>query len=330
MFSTEMGCHITSRGEYYVGAERAQLFDFRVSSYGNTCICSVDEEWTGWEAEPSVMGGFYWSGFDYLGGSGHVPGFRTRVSSATEAGAAKQRDDLARYGVIRGSNHTCETGLFDTAGFPKDTFWLFQSKWRGDLKVIHVLPHWNWPDRIGQKVPVEVFSNGDEVELFVNGESKGRKRREKGMSRFVWNDVIYTPGALKAVASRDGSVWVEETVETTGEPVRLVAEAVTPEITSDGSEYGFVTVRALDAKGRVVPRSRIPARITVRGVGIFHAADNGDGADMTGFRWPERDVFNGYLSVIVAPKRGATGRIDVHVESEGLVPAECCIRTKAQ
>ena len=326
MFSTESGCVVATRGEYYPEAGRWTMRDFRSSAYGNTFICLPDEELSAWEAVPSHMGAFFWTGFDYLGGPFQVPGHRVRVSSATEAGAARQRDELARHGVVRGSSHTCETGLFDTAGFPRDTFHFFQSQWRDDLRVIHVLPHWNWPDRVGKTLPVEVFSNGDEVELFVNGESLGRKRRAPGLRRFVWKDVVYAPGAIRAVAYRNGATWAEETVETTGEAVRLVAEVVTPVIAADGSEYGFVTVKAVDAKGRVVPRSRIPAKVEVTGAGVFHAADNGDGADMTAYRWPERDVFNGYLSVIVAPKRGGRGVIRVTASAAGLAAAEAEIR----
>jgi len=110
--------------------------------------------------------------------------------------------------------------------------------------------------------------------------------------------------------------------------VRLVAEPVTPTIAADGTEYGFVTVKAVDSKGRVVPRSRVPVKIEVSGAGRFHAADNGDGADMTWYRRPERDAFNGYLMVIVAPNCGEAGKMTIRVTAEGLATAICEINVK--
>jgi len=326
--TTESGCVIATRGEYFFKPHERAVIDFHTSAYGAIAMCPLDAEWKAWEKTPSHMGGFFWTGFDYLGGPYLMANVRGRVSSATREGAARQRDELAKYGHVRGAMHTCETGLFDTAGFPRDTFWLFQAKWRDDIPVVHVLPHWNWPDRHGTNVPVVVYSNGDEVELFVNGESQGCRRSDKCGVRFFWPDVVYRPGTVRAVACRKGAAWGEATVETVGAVARLVAEPVTPVIAGDGTEYGFVTVRAVDAKGRTVPRSRIPVKVAVTGAGRFHAADNGDGADLTWYRRPERDVFNGYLSVIVAPEHGRSGTIAVRVTAEGLSPAETAVEVR--
>ena len=323
--TTESGCVIATRGEYFLRPRGWTMVDFHTSAYGDVRICAVEDEFESWERTPSHMGGFFWSGFDYLGGPCLMWGVREKVSASTPEIALRQQSELDNFGVVRGASHTCETGLFDTAGFPRDTFWLFQAKWREDLKVVHLLPHWNWQGHVGEHVPVIVYSNGDEVELFVNGVSQGRKRPEAGGVRFAWREVAYAPGAIRAIAYRNGSPWAEETVETVGHAVRLVAEAVTPTISSDGSEYGFVTVKAVDAQGRVVPRSRIPVQIEVSGAGHFHAADNGDGADMTWYRRPARDVFNGLLSVIVSPNRRTTGPIDVRVTAKALEPATCRI-----
>ena len=296
--STESGCVIATRGEYFVNplSKTWEMRDFRSCSYGRTCICSPDSEFAAWETTPSHLGAFFWTGFDYLGGPFAVPRYKTCVSSDTAAGAERQRADLRRYGRLPGGAHTCETGLFDTAGFPRDTFYLFQAKWRDDLKVLHVLPHWNWSP--GLVLPVHAYSNADEVELFVNGHTLGRRRRAPGSERFVWEKVAYEPGELRAVGYRNGERWTETVVETTGAPVRLSVEPLPAET---GDEYLFFTVKAVDAKGRVVPHSRIPARFRVEGAGTFVAADNGDGADFTWYRYPERDVFNGYCSVIVRP-----------------------------
>jgi beta-galactosidase len=130
--------------------------------------------------------------------------------------------------------------------------------------------------------------------------------------------VLYAQGSIRAVAYRKGRVWAEKTVETTGRPSRLVAEPATPRIPADGSEFGIVTVKVVDDKGRVVPNACVPVKIEVSGVGSFHAADNGDGADMTWYRRPERNTFNGCLSVLVKPAPGKAGKVKAVVRSEGL------------
>ena len=156
----------------------------------------------------------------------------------------------------------------------------------------------------------------------MNGVSQGRKGREPGLWRFVWNDVVYAPGSLKAVAYRKGAKWAEETVETTGPAAALRLEPEKPSIAADGDELGFVTVRVVDAKGRLVPRSHPLVRITVSGDGEYVAADNGDESDFSWFGEPERKAFNGLLSVLVRAKKGAAGSLRVKVEAPGLAPAE--------
>lgn len=320
-FTTESGCIIATRGEYFLEPKGWTMVDFHTSAYGDVRICSVEKEFEAWEATPSHMGGFFWTGFDYLGGPCLMWNVREKVSASTPEIAAQQQSDLENFGIVKGGSHTCETGLFDTAGFPRDTFWLFQAKWRPDIPVVHMLPHWNWEGNEGTNVPVVVYSNGDEVELFVNGKTHGRRRPEAGGVRFSWRDVLYAQGSIRAVAYRKGRVWAEKTVETTGCPSRLVAEPEMTRIPADGSEFGVVTVKVVDDKGRVVPNACVPVKIEVSGAGSFHAADNGDGADMTWYRRPERNTFNGCLSVLVKPAPGKAGKVKAVVRSEGLETA---------
>ena len=330
LFGSETTCILSTRGEYYFPVNYRKThstygfpyFDFHASSYGWEGDYSADVEWAAQEKTPSVMGDFAWTGFDYLAGTFSSPQLRRHPQSVDPEKQKREEEEVRKYGSVRGGMHTCPTGLFDMAGFRKDLFYLYQSKWRPELPMCHVLPHWNWPERVGKNVPIYVFSTGDEVELFVNGVSQGRKGREPGLWRFVWNDVVYAPGSLKAVAYRKGAKWAEETVETTGAAAALRLEPEKPSIAADGDELGFVTVRVVDAKGRLVPRSHPLVRVTVSGDGEYVAADNGDESDFSWFGEPERKAFNGLLSVLVRAKKGAAGSLRVKVEAPGLAPAE--------
>ena len=369
LFGSETECIISTRGEYHFPARRedgsthlSPYLDFHASSYGWSGDYPADEEWLRQEETPSVMGSFSWTGFDYLGGPYSMWKVRRAPRYSDPARAAEAAEEIRRSGVCRENMHSCPTGVFDTAGFPKDLFWLYRSKWRPELPCAHILPHWNWPERIGLVTPVYVFSSGDEVELFLNGRSLGRRRREPGLWRFMWPDVVYEPGELRAVAYKGGKKWCEETVRTTGTPARLALEpasaAAEPKSASAAAEplalaagreaspisqsaahsrlasvlpqgrarsaalAGFLTCRILDSRGDTVPRTRLPVRIEVSGGGEFVAADNGDETDMEWYRSPVRKAFNGLLSIIVRAVPGATAPIRVRVSADGLESAE--------
>ena len=341
LFGSETECILSTRGEYHFPARRedgsthlSPYLDFHASSYGWSGDYPADEEWARQEETPSVMGSFSWTGFDYLGGPYSMFKVRRAPRYSDPARAAAAAEEIRRDGVCRDSMHTCPTGVFDTAGFPKDLFWLYQSKWRPDIPCAHILPHWNWPERLGLVTPVYVYSSGDEVELFLNGVSQGRRSRDKGLWRFMWPDVVYEPGELRAVAYRDGAIWCEETVRTTGEPARLALEeepasaAALPLALAAGREAAtakaplhFLVCRVVDERGDTVPRTRIPVRIEVDG-GEFVAADNGDESDMEWYRSPVRRAFNGLLSIVVRTLPNATDPIRVRVSAASLAPAE--------
>lgn len=134
-----------------------------------------------------VAGGFVWSGWDYLGEP--TPYYSARSSY---------------YGVI------------DLAGFKKNRFYLYQSQWRPELKMAHIIPHWTWPDRIGKVTPVHVFTSGDEAELFLNGVSLGRKKKGNFDYRLRWDNVVYEPGVLKVIAYKVNKEWAIDSVKTAG------------------------------------------------------------------------------------------------------------------
>ena len=335
-FGSETVCLLSTRGEYYFPVNYRKkgntygfpYFDFHASAYGWEGEYAPDFEWEAQEKTPSVMGDFTWTGFDYLAGTFSSPMLRRHPQSRDPEKQKREEAEVALYGSVRGGMHTCPTGIFDLAGFRKDMFYLYQSKWRPDLKMVHLLPHWNFPERVGQNVPVYAYSTGDEVELFVNGVSQGRRKREPGLWRFVWNDVVYAPGSIRAVAYRDGRVWAEEEVRTAGPAARLALEPEKPAIAADGAELGYVTVKVCDAEGRLAPRACPQVSVSVTGGGEFVAADNGDESDFTWFGATERRAFNGLLSVIVRAKKGAVVPIEVKVASKGLTPATVTLKTK--
>ena len=117
---------------------------------------------------------------------------------------ARAEKELKEIGKIRVPSRSSYFGIIDLAGFPKDRFYLYQARWRPDFPMAHILPHWNWPDRVGQITPVHVYTSGDSAELFLNGKSLGLKTKEQYEYRLRWDDVVYQPGELKVVAYKDG------------------------------------------------------------------------------------------------------------------------------
>lgn len=215
--------------------------------------------------------------------------------------------------------------------------------------MAHILPHWNWPDRVGQVTPVHVYTSGDEAELFLNGKSLGRKKKiYEGVNgangeplvvngitvngqpayRIRWDDVVYQPGELRVVAYKNGKQWATDTVKTTGAASKLALKPDRATITGDGHDLSFVTLTVQDAAGLMDPRARNLIHFSISGPGEIVATDNGDATDMDIFSKPERKAFNGLALAIIKAKRGQTGTITVTAKSEGLADATTTIRTK--
>ena len=250
---------------------------------------SADKVFASLDRHPYVAGGFVWSGWDYLGEPTPYYGARSSYS-----------------------------GIIDLAGFKKDRFYLYQSRWRPDLPVAHILPHWNWPERVGKVTPVHVFTSGDEVELFLNGKSLGRKHKSVYEYRLRWDEVLYEPGILKAIAYKNGKKWAEDTVETTGNPARLEASADREIIQSDGKDLVFITVKVADDEGLPVPVADNLIMFAIKGPGEIIATDNGNPADFVPFSSHERNAFNGLALVIVRSIREISGQIVITAESPEL------------
>ncbi|MDF1572757.1 MAG: glycoside hydrolase family 2 TIM barrel-domain containing protein [Bacteroidales bacterium] len=296
-------------GEQYTGEEGAAIgatlraivathfvsaYELYTAQFG----ASPDKVFASQDRHPYVAGEFVWSGWDYLG-------------------------EPTPYYLCRSSY----CGIIDLPGFKKDRFWLYQSRWRPDLPMAHILPHWNWPERMGRVTPAHVFTSGDEAELFLNGVSQGRKKKGPYECRLRWDDVVYVPGKLSVKTYKNGLAWAERTVLTTGQPDTLFASADRNRISADGKDLSFITVKILDANGNLVPDAANLVKFSIGGPGELIATDNGSPCDMTSFVSPERKAFSGLVLGIVRSLDREKGTLGVTVSAEGLKPAVVEVRS---
>jgi beta-galactosidase len=272
------------------------------------------------------LGEFVWTGFDYLGEPTPYNKDQTNLLNFTNpAEAARMKQELEKIG----SNippRSSYFGIVDLCGFPKDRFYLYQSRWQPERPMAHILPHWNWPERIGKVTPVHVYTSGDEAELFLNGKSLGRKRKKPYQYRLRWDDVVYQPGELKVVAYRNAQPWAETTTATTGPASRLDLTPDRTQIRADGADLSFVTVRVVDSQGRLVPRSHQSVKYSLDGPGEIIAVGNGDPTNHESFQAKERKVFNGMALVIIRSLPGQPGELELSAESDELESAKLNIQ----
>lgn len=257
---------------------------------------SVDKVFGSLDRHPFVAGEFVWTGWDHLGEP--TPYYSSRSSYS---------------------------GIIDLAGFKKDRFYLYQAHWRPEHPMAHLLPHWTWPERVGQVTPVHVFTSGDEAELFLNGRSLGRKTRHPSEYRLRWDDVVYEPGKLEVVAYRHGQRWATDLVKTAQAPAALEAQPDRATIRADGHDLSFVTVRVVDRAGALAPRADNHIQFKLEGPGEIVATDNGDPTCFEPFPAPERTAFSGLCLVIVRAKPGQAGPIQLTASSDGLKTGQTTI-----
>ena len=342
-FGTETVCMSSSRGDYQFPVaetwKKALRENFRNSSYcweaidwsdiGAGAFCPPDAQWHWMDKVGTCMGEFIWTGVDYLGGPYWCDDWRRRPSFTDPAAQKQALEEVASRGRTRAAIHSCNTGFLDMAGFRKDSFWLFQSRWRPNLPMAHILPHWNWAGREGMITPVYVFTSGDEGELFLNGRSLGRCRKESGVwnraYRLRWDDARYEPGVLEVVVYKDGVEWARDRVETTGAPCKLAVETETMTVAADGEDVCYVNASVRDSDGRVVPTACNSIVFSIDGPGEIVATDNGDETDFDDFRQPRRKAFHGWAQAIVRAIPGAAGTIRVTASSDGLAAGSSSI-----
>ncbi len=335
--SSESASTVSSRSEYFFPVAQGDLNNnlpgrgiFQVSSYDlayPAWASTPDQQWEMMDKYPAVFAEFVWTGFDYLGEPTPYGGDLTGLVPGTKRyEMAKQL--LDKQNVTEVPSRSSYFGILDMAGFKKDRFYIYQAKWRPELPMAHILPHWNWPERKGQVTPVHVYTSGDEAELFLSGKSLGMKKKEPGQYRLRWDDVVYQSGELKVIAYKNGAKWAEDMVKTTGKAYQLSMSADRPSIASDGKDLVFITVRIEDKDKLMVPRSNNQLNFIIEGPGRIVVTDNGDATSHELFQSKSRKAYNGLCLVIVAAEKGATGTITVKGESKGLKSIVCKIDIK--
>jgi beta-galactosidase len=303
IIGSETASALSSRGEYIFPVTNANSAPVsrasgedpsrhQVSAYELYCAAfgsSADKVFASQEKHPFVGGEFVWTGWDYLGEPTPFDSSRSSYS-----------------------------GIIDLAGFKKDRFHLYQAHWRPDFPMAHILPHWTWPERVGQITPVHVLTSGDEGELFLNGRSLGRKTKGPYEYRLRWDDVVYAPGTLKVVTYKNGKKWATALMKTAEKAGHLRLEPDRNKIVANGRDLSFVTVTVTDPSGWPVPRASDRIRFQIEGPGEIMATDNGDPTSFESFQSHERNTFNGLCLVIIRGKPGQPGKIHITAIAEGL------------
>jgi beta-galactosidase len=328
LFGSETASCVSSRGEYFFpvttnkGGGKA---DFQMSSYdlyAPPWATPPDWEFKGQDEDPFVAGEFVWTGFDYLGEPTPYNSDLSNLLNFTDpAEKARMKKELDELGRIPTPSRSSYFGIVDLAGLKKDRFYIYQARWRPEWPMAHILPHWTWPERAGQVTPVHVYTSGDEAELFLNGRSLGRRKKEPFEYRLRWDDVVYQPGTLKVVAYKNGRTWAADTVKTAGAPEQLLLQADQTRLQADGQDLAYVTVTVADKNGVMAPRASNRVKFELDGPGEIVATDNGDATSFEPFQSPERNVFNGMAIVIVRAKAGQSGTLLLNAKSDGLKEA---------
>jgi beta-galactosidase len=271
--------------------------DLTCSAYDN---CSApwgsthEETWRVIKKYGFLSGQFIWTGFDYLG-------------------------EPTPYGWPARSSYF---GIVDLAGFPKDIYYMYKSEWTNE-PVLHIFPHWNW--KAGDTVDVWAYYNhADEVELFLNGKSLGKKHKE-GDSLHVWWRVAYQPGTLRAVSTQNGKTVLTQEIKTAGAPAKIILKADRNTIHADGKDLSFVTVTIVDKDGNTVPHADNLIHYTITGQGSIAGMDNGQQTDLESFKGTQHKTFNG-LGLCVIQSSGSKGNITLQASADGLQGASMVVK----
>ncbi|QEH37231.1 Beta-galactosidase [Aquisphaera giovannonii] len=334
IYTSESSSCVSSRGEYFFPVERGKdsQANFQVSSYDVDAppwAQPPDEVFEALDRNPAFFGEFVWTGFDYIGEPTPYNSDATNLLNFSDpTKKAEMKAQLEALGRLKVPSASSYFGILDLCGFRKDRFYIYQARWRPELPMAHVLPHWNWPERVGQATPVHVYTSGDEAELFQDGTSLGRKKRGRFEYRLRWDDVTYRPGGLEVVAYREGKEWARDRVSTTGEPAKLRISPERPGVRADGRDLAFFTVAVADGEGRTVPRSHNLVEFAVDGPGEIVAVGNGDATSHEPFQARRRSAYNGLCQVIVKGRPGSAGRITVRATSPGLAGADASVEAR--
>ena len=318
VLGSETSSTVSSRGVYKLPARLragAMYDDHQCSGYDlEYCWWSntPDHDFANAEDHDWEIGQFVWTGFDYLG-------------------------EPSPYDTNAWPSHSSVFGIIDLASIPKDRYYLYRSLWNRSEHTLHILPHWTWPGHEGQVVPVFVYTDAPEAELFVNGKSQGVQRklsREEALAardagdslwlqrryRLMWTDVKYEPGEVKVVAHYPDSPALQSSVRTASRPHHLELGPDRTRLTADGDDLAYVTVRVCDKDGNLIPDASDLIQFKVRGAGRFRAAANGDATNLDLFHLPQHHAFAGQLTALVQAADHA-GPITLEATARGLKKA---------
>lgn len=304
ILGSETSSTVSSRGVYKFPVERkagAMYDDHQSSSY--------DLEYCSWSNIPDIdfaraedhdwtIGQFVWTGFDYLG-------------------------EPSPYDTNAWPNHSSMFGIIDLASIPKDRYYLYRSVWNKEAETLHILPHWNWEGREGEKTPVFVYTNYPSAELFINGKSYGRQTKRKDRTvenryRLMWYDAVYQPGEVKVVAyDEQGNPAAEKTIRTAGKPHHIELVTDRTSLQADGKDLAYVTLRIVDKDGNLCPNDGRLVNFKVKGAGKYRASANGDPTCLDLFHKPEMHAFGGMLTVIVQSGE-KVGDIELQATAKGV------------
>lgn len=327
VLGSETASTVSSRGVYKFPVERKAM-----AVYDDHQSSSYDVEHCGWsnlpeddfiqhEDLPYCIGEFVWTGFDYLG------------------------EPTPYY--TNWPSHSSLFGIIDLAGIPKDRYYLYRSHWNPNEPTLHILPHWTWPGREGETTPVFVYTNYPEAELFINGVSQGRRKKDFSVEidssytdqarknferqkryRLMWMDTKYEPGTVKVVAyDANGNAVAENEIHTAGKPYRIVLTPDRSSLSADNEDMAFVNVKVVDKNGNLCPDASNKISFKVKGAGVHHALANGDPSSLESFQGEKMSAFHGQLTTIVKTV-DKPGEITLTASSPGLKSAQIKIEAK--
>jgi beta-galactosidase len=302
----------------YPGTARISSYDHNSAYYSDP----ADVEFALMEQDRFVAGEFVWTGFDYIGEP--VPFVAEGWSHFTKRKLAKEEESrISSFGIV------------DLVGIPKDRYYLYRSHWAPERQTIHILPHWNWPERLGKNVPVYVYTGGDSAELFLNGKSLGNRTKnpnaEVVRDRYAlrWLDVPYEPGELKAVAYKNGHKLGTAVMRTAGEPASLRLTPDRTSLQSSGEDLSYVLVEALDKDGNLCPLAMNEVKFTLNGPATIAGVGNGDHHFPEEFVSDHVTLFYGKAMLIVRADEGQGGAIRINARSDGLQGVEARLKSRA-
>jgi beta-galactosidase len=312
LLGSETASTVSSRGIYKFPVEKASMKkydDFQSSSYDlEYCSWSnlPEDDFILQDNKPWVIGEFVWTGFDYLG-------------------------EPTPYDTSWPSRSSY-FGINDLAGLPKDRYYLYRSRWNTKEETLHILPHWNWKGREGEKTPVFVYTNYNSAELFVNGKSMGVQKKDNSSPqnryRLMWMNVKYEPGNIKVVAfDEKGNPVSEKEIHTAGKPTKIVLSPDRKIIKADGKDLSYVTVSVVDKNGIECPTATNQLKFNVKGKASYRAACNGDATSLEIFHLPTMKLFSGKLVVIVQASK-EEGNIELSVTGKGLKTGKLSLNSK--